>query len=125
MLENFFHPNIQSRMVQLENPALRKKCGNELGNIAMSSAGNMIPDNLLSQLQKVNLILCSFMNYHFLLLFTNEIIILRFFSTQLQTVVQDGQYDALKKIEPLHQHFLRNRQRGAGDVIQNLQNCIL
>ena len=64
MLENFFHPNIHSRMVQLENPALRKKCGNELGNIAMSSAGNMIPDNSLSQLQKVNVILGSSINCH-------------------------------------------------------------
>ena len=65
MLENFFHPNIQSRMVQLENSALRKKCANELGNIAMSSAGNMIPDNSLSQLQKVNVIICSSINFNF------------------------------------------------------------
>ena len=60
----------------------------------------------------------------FLILFINDIITEICF-TRLQTVVHDGQYDALKKIEPLHQHFLRNRQRGAGDVIQNLQNCIL
>ena len=69
MLENFFHPNIQSRMVQLENPALRKKCGNELGNIAMSSEGNMIPDTSLSQLQKVNVIPCSSISFYFLILF--------------------------------------------------------
>jgi hypothetical protein len=69
MLENFFHPNIQSRMVQLENPALRKKCGNELGNIAMSSAGNMIPDTSLSQLQKVNVIPCSSMNFHSIIIY--------------------------------------------------------
>jgi len=93
MLESYFHPTDQSKIVSLENSALRKKCGNELSNVALSLTGSTIPEKSMNQLKK--------------------------------TVVQDAHLDALKLIEPLHQVFLRNRQRGATDVIQNLQNCIL
>jgi len=93
MLENYFHPTNQSKIVSLENPALRKKCGNELSNVALSLTGSTLPEKSMNQLKK--------------------------------TVVQDAHLDALKLIEPLHQVFLRNRQRGATDIIQNLQNCIL
>jgi len=98
MTHTYFHPTNQSRMVRLENSALRKKCGNVLSNIALESAGNSIPQASIDQLKK--------------------------------TVLKDGHYDALKLIEPLHQVFLRNRQKTTQDVnctnvIKQLENCIL
>merc|ERR1712150_419019 len=47
-----------------------------------------------------------------------------------QTVLKDGHHDVLKLIEPLHQVFLRNRQKMAQDVncanvIKQLESCIL
>jgi len=93
MLENYFHPTNKSKIVILENSALPKKCGNVLGNVALSLTGSTMPENSIQQLKK--------------------------------TIVQDAHLDALKLIEPLHQVFLRNRQREATDVIQNLQNCLL
>ena len=54
MLENYFHPTNQSKIVSLENPALRKKCGNELSNVALSLTGSTLPEKSMNQLKKVN-----------------------------------------------------------------------
>ena len=54
MLENYFHPTNQSKIVSLENSALRKKCGNELSNVALSLTGSTMPENSMNQLKKVN-----------------------------------------------------------------------
>ena len=54
MLDNYFHPTNHSKMVSLENSALRKKCGNELSNIALSSTVSTLPEKSMSQLKKVN-----------------------------------------------------------------------
>ena len=40
-------------MVILENSALPKKCGNVLGNVALSLTGSTIPENSIQQLKKV------------------------------------------------------------------------
>ena len=40
-------------MVRLENPSIRKKCGNPLANVAQSGAANTIEDKLLDSLRKV------------------------------------------------------------------------
>ena len=53
MTQTYFHPTNQSRMVRLENSALRKKCGNVLADIALESAGNSIPQASIDQLKKV------------------------------------------------------------------------
>ena len=54
MLENYFHPTNQSKIVSLENSALRKKCGNELSNVALSLTGSTMPEKSMNQLKKVN-----------------------------------------------------------------------
>ena len=94
---DIIHPNNPSRMVQLENHELRKAFVHAL--VVMSSAGNMISNN---------------------------------FSTRdfpQQTLLQDCHDDALlvldKKQEDFENFLQTNRQEGAGNVIQNLQNCIL
>ena len=53
MLETFFHPMVKSRMVRLENPSLRKKCGIALADVAQSGAANTIQDKLIDSLKKV------------------------------------------------------------------------
>ena len=53
MLKNFFHPVDKSRMVRLENPALRKKCGNALADIAQTIEVIEIPEKLIANLRKV------------------------------------------------------------------------
>jgi len=55
MLDNYFHPTNQSKMVSLENAALRKKCGNELSNVALSLTGSTIPEKSMSQLKKASI----------------------------------------------------------------------
>ena len=58
MQENFFHPTNHLNMVGLENSALRKKCGNELSNLATIAGteylvGNRIPEKTIEQFRKV------------------------------------------------------------------------
>ena len=54
MLDNYFHPTNQSKIVSLENSALRKKCGNELSNVALSLTGSSMPEKSINQLKKEN-----------------------------------------------------------------------
>ena len=53
MLENYFHPTNKSKIVILENSAIPKKCGNVLGNVALSLTGSSMPENSIHQLKKV------------------------------------------------------------------------
>ena len=55
MLENYFHPTDQSKIVSLENSALRKKCGNELSNVALSLTGSTIPEKSMNHLKKASI----------------------------------------------------------------------
>ena len=55
MLENYFHPTDKSKIVSLENSALRKKCGNELSNVALSLTGSTIPEKSMNQLKKASI----------------------------------------------------------------------